>query len=145
MRKEARERAWTEAARSLHLEPFPRNRPNPLRWLQYAFWGPLPERFRTWVLYDGTCSTWVFRHVSRLLTVAALPVTAVIVFLPGPLHVRVLTAVVAGLGGFLFAVVWVNEATDMRLIRAGWHSELGPELRQRRAELAEWISAVRRL
>ena len=145
MRKAARDRAWTEAARSLDIDPTPRLRPGPLRWLLYAFWGPLPERSRTWVLYDGTCSTWVLRHVSRLLTVAVLPVTAVIVVLPGPLHVRVLTAVVAGLGSFLFAVVWVNEATDMRLIRAGWPPALGPELRQRRSDLAEWIGYVRRL
>ncbi|WP_375498640.1 DUF5313 family protein [uncultured Jatrophihabitans sp.] len=145
MRKDARERAWTEAARSLDIDPVLRKRPNPLRWLLYAFWGPLPERFQIWVLYDGTCSTWVLRHVSRLLIVASLPVAAVIVFLPGPLHVRVLTAVVAGLGGFLFAVVWVNEATDLRLVRAGWYAEVGPELRKRRSELAEWIGYVRRL
>ena len=123
----------------------PRRRPGLPQWLWYAFWGRLSSRHDSWVLYDATCSTWVFRHVGRLLTVAALPVAAVLVFLPGALHVRVLTAVVAGLGGFLFAVVWVNEATEQRIIRAGWRPGVGPELRERRADIQSWISTIRRL
>jgi hypothetical protein len=137
-------RAWREAAGSLGLEPGPLHRPGPVRWLRYAFWGRLPERQAAWVLFDATCSTWVLRHVARLVTVAAAPVAAVIVFLPGPLSARVLTAVVAGLGGFLFAVVWVNEATEQRLTRAGWRTGLGPELRQRRSDLQDWMARVRR-
>jgi hypothetical protein len=138
-------RAWADAAGSLDIDPFPRVRPTLLRWLSYAFWAPLPTHNRTWVLYDATCSTWVLRHVGRLLTIAVLPITAVVVLLPGPLSVRVLTAVVAGLGGFLFAGVWVNEATDYRLIRAGWPVGTGSELRQRRASIAEWMASVQRL
>jgi Family of unknown function (DUF5313) len=141
----ARALAWEEAVRSLGIDPNPRSRPDPFRWLWYAFWGPLPERQRTWVLYDATCSTWVLRHVGRLLVIAALPIAAVVLFLPGAVHVRVLTAVVAGLGGFLFAAVWVNEATDQRLVRAGWRAGIGPELRQRRSEIADWMATVRRL
>lgn len=97
------------------------------------------------MLYDATCSTWVARHLARLLTVAVLPVAAVVLFLPGPLHVRVLTAVAAGAGAFLFTAAWVNEATDHRLVRAGWQAGIGPELRRRRSELADWMIAVRRL
>ena len=140
-----RNRAWQEAADSLGLDPGPRTRPDVGRWLWYAFWGPLASRYGSWVLYDATCSTWVLRHVARLLTVATAPVVLVIVFLPGPLHVRILTAVVAGLGGFLFAAIWVNEATEQRVIRAGWRDGVGPELRQRRSELQDWMSRVRRL
>jgi hypothetical protein len=140
-----RTRAWDDAAGSLGIEPSPRVRPNLLRWLSYAFWAPLPERYATWVLYDATCSTWVLRHVLRLLVIAVLPVSAVVLFLPGPLGVRVLTAVVAGLGGFLFAGVFVNEATDYRLGRAGWPVGTGPELRRRRASITAWIASVQRL
>jgi hypothetical protein len=140
-----RTRAWEEAVRSLGIEPTPRVRPNPLRWLWYAFWGPLPARSRVWVLFDTTCSTWVFRHIARLLTVAVVPVAAVILFLPAPLHVRVLTAVVAGSGAFLFTVVWVNEATEHRLAQAGWRWGIGPEVRERRAEFVSWLGSVRRL
>jgi hypothetical protein len=140
-----RTRAWEEAVRSLGIEPTPRVRPNPALWLWYAFWGPLPDRYRTWVLFDITCATWVIRHIVRLLTIAALPVAAVILFLPAPLHVRVLTALVAGCGAFLFTVVWVNEATEHRLAQAGWRWGLGVEVRERRGEIADWMASVRRL
>ncbi|HKC29814.1 MAG TPA: DUF5313 family protein [Jatrophihabitans sp.] len=138
-------RAWEEAARSLGIEPSPRVRPNPARWLWYAFWGPLPDRNRTWVLYDATCTTWILRHLTRILTIAVLPVLAVVLFVPGPLHLRVLTALVAGSGAFLFTAVWVNEATEYRLTRAGWRWGIGPELRERRAVIEQWLLTVRRL
>jgi hypothetical protein len=140
-----RTEAWDEAVDSFGIEPGPRQRPDPVHWLWYALWAPLPERYRAWVLYDVTCSTWVFRHLARVLIIATVPVAVVVIFLPGPLHVRVLTALVAGLGGFLFAAVWVNEATEHRLIRAGWRAGLGPELRERRSEIAAWMASVRRL
>jgi hypothetical protein len=140
-----RVRAWEEAVRSLDIEPAPRVRPDPLRWLWYALWGPLPDRFRVWVLYDATCATWVLRHFARLLTVAVLPIAAVILFLPGPLSLRVFTAVVAGVGAFLFTAVWVNEATDYRLQRADWPFGTGEEVRKRRSELSEWMARVRKL
>lgn len=131
--------------RSLGIEPVPRVRPNPFLWVWWAFWGPLPDRHRVWVLYDVTCSTWVFRHLARILTIAVLPVTAVALFLPAPPNVRVLTAFVAGAGAFMFTAVWVNEATEHRLVQAGWRWGIGPELRHRRAEIAEWLAQLRRL
>lgn len=140
-----RTRAWEEAVRSLGIEPTPRVRPDPARWLWYAFWGPLPVRYRTWVLYDVTCSTWILRHLARVLVIAVLPVAAVAVFLPAPVHVRLLTAFVAGAGAFLFTAVWVNEATEQRLVQAGWRWGIGPEVRELRSEIAEWMASVRRL
>jgi hypothetical protein len=142
---EQRTRAWDEAARSLGIEPNPRHRPDPAHWLWYAFWGPLPDRFRVWVLYDATCSSWVVRHLARLLTVAVIPVVAVAVFLPAPAGVRLATAFVAGAGALLFSAVWVNEATDYRLERAGWRMGTGPELRRRRSEIARWMATIRKL
>ena len=53
--------AWEEACRSLGIEPNPLVRPNPVLWLWFAIWGPLPERYRVWVLYDATCWTWGMR------------------------------------------------------------------------------------
>lgn len=140
-----RTRAWEEAVRSLGIEPTPRVRPNPAQWLWYAFWGPLPGRYRIWVLYDATCTTWIFRHFARLLTIAIPPVAAAVLFLPGPIQLRVLTAVVAGTGAFLFTAVWVNEATESRLARAGWGWGTGPAVRERRSMIAEWIGKVQRL
>jgi len=140
-----RTEVWEEAVRSLGIDPTPRPRPNPARWLWYAFWGPLPNRYRTWVLYDATCTTWILRHFARLLTVAVVPMAAVALLLPGPLHVRLLTAFVAGAGAFLFTAVWVNEDTDHRLIHAGWRWGTGPAVRERRAVIAEWMGTLRRL
>jgi hypothetical protein len=136
---------WEEAVRSLGIDPTPRVRPNPGQWLWYAFWGRLPDRHRIWVLYDATCSTWIVRHVVRLLTIAVLPVAAVALFLPAPVHVRLLTAFVAGAGAFLFTVVWINEATEHRLVRAGWRWDTGRVVRERRAMIAQWTVTLRRL
>jgi hypothetical protein len=140
-----RTRAWEEAVRSLGIDHLERKRPSPVLWLWYAFWGPLPARYRGWVLYDATCTTWVLRHFARVLTIAVPPVAAVVLFLPGPLHLRLLTALVAGFGAFLFTVVWVNEATEYRLARAGWSWGIGPEVRQRRALMTEWMVSLNRL
>lgn len=140
-----RTRAWEEAARSLSIEPQPRVRPSVWRWLTYAFWWPLPERNRVWVLFDATCSTWVIRHVLRLIVVVAVPIAAVAVFLPAPLGVRLSTALLAGGGALLFSAVWINEATDYRLERAGWPMGVASELRRRRSDAVRWMSTIRRL
>jgi hypothetical protein len=42
-----------------------RVRPNPLRWVAYAYGAGLPPRYRTWVLHDVTTRTWVLRHITR--------------------------------------------------------------------------------
>ena len=145
VRRAERTRAWDEACRSLSIEPTPRPHPNPLQWLGYVFWRRLPERYNLWVLYDATCSVWVLRHLVRLLVVATIPTTLVIVLFPGPLSVRILTAVAAASGGLLFSAVWVNEATDHRLVRAGWREGMASELRERRSKIATWLATVRRM
>jgi hypothetical protein len=135
---------WEEAVRSLGIEPGPIVRPHPARWLCYAAWGPVPERNRGWVLYDATCSTWVLRHFVRILAVEALPIAAILVFLPAPLGLRGLTAFVTGATAFFLTAVWVNEGTEHRLARAGWRWGIGPDVRERRAEMAQRIGSMRR-
>lgn len=130
-------RAWEIAADALGLPSSPRRRPGPLRWLWYAFWGPLPDRYAVWVLYDATCATWVLRYAARVLTAAAVPVAAIAVFLPAPGEVRGWTAFAAGSCAVLFTGVWINESTEHRLARAGWAWEVGPALRAKRAEMAQ--------
>jgi hypothetical protein len=129
--------AWEIAAESLDLAAGPRIRPNPLHWFWYALWGPLPPRHQAWVLYDSTCSTWVLRHFARILAAAALPVAAIAIFLPAPGGLRALTAFVAGSCAVLFTATWINEATEHRLVRAGYAWGTGPELRARRDEFAQ--------
>lgn len=131
---------WEEGCRSLGIEPTPRIRPNPLRWLWFVVWGPLPERHRVWVLYDATCWTWVLRHVARLVLLATVPTTAILIWLPGPLGLRGLTAFVAASGALLFTAIWVNEATEHRLVQAGWRWGIGPDVRDARAEMTERLA-----
>ncbi|MDT4927146.1 MAG: hypothetical protein QOF92_13, partial [Pseudonocardiales bacterium] len=81
------------------------NRPGPLRWLWYALGGRLAPRFNEWVLHDTTGSTWVVRHVARSLVQLSIPVAAVLLFLPAPLGLRVLTALAAGGSAMMYMIV----------------------------------------
>jgi hypothetical protein len=128
------ERAWTEAVVSLDIDPQPRVRPNPLRWLGYAMWLPLPDRHRLWVLYDLTCATWIQRHLARLVTLALIPSSAIVVFLPAALDLRLTTAIGMSVLAIAFTVVWINEDSEHRLVQAGWPYQLGQTVRQRRAD-----------
>lgn len=128
---------WEEAVRSFGLEPGPRVRPSPLRWLWYAVWGPLPETHRWWVLFDTTCSTWVLRHIVRVVAIVAVPVTAIALWLPTNAGIRGLTAAVTGLCAVLLVVMWVNEGTEHRLGQAGFPWGTGPQIRERRSHLMQ--------
>lgn len=129
--------AWEVAAEALGLESGPRVRPNPVLWVWYAYWGPLPPRHGIWVLYDVTCSTWVLRHLARILAAATPPVAAIALFLPAPGQIRGLTAFVTGAYAVLFTAVWINESTEHRLTRAGYDWGVGEQLRAKRAEIAQ--------
>lgn len=131
--------AWEVAVRDFGLEPGPRIRPDPLRWLWYAAWGRLPDRHRLWVLYDNTCDTWVLRYFARLLVIVIPPAAAIAIFLPGPHGVGVLTAVVCGGLAILLTAVWVNESTEHRLVQAGWRWDTGPAVRERRSVIAQQL------
>jgi hypothetical protein len=137
-------RAWEDAARSLGIDPEPCVRPNPALWIWFALWGPLPEKYRTWVLYDATAPTWILRYIIRVVVVAALPVAAIAIWLPAPAGVRGLTAFVTGACAVLFTAMWVNEGTEHRIVQAGWPWGLGPELRERRAVIAQRLGSASR-
>lgn len=134
--------AWEIAAESLDLVTEPRVRPNPALWFWYVYWGPLPRRHAIWVLYDATCSTWVVRHVVRLLVAAVLPVAAIAIFLPAAGHVRAWTAVGTGVSALLLTVPWINESTEHRIAQAGYDWRVASALRSKRDEIAhrlrEW-------
>src|SRR5689334_4521703 len=112
--------AWEEAVRSFGIEPEPRITPNPVRWLLYAMWIPLPQRHRLWVLYDTTCSTWVLRHFARIIVLAAIPTVVIALVLPASLGLKLLIALTTGGVAFLLTAVWVNEGTEHRLAQADW-------------------------
>lgn len=116
----------------------PRPRPNPAWWLLYAVWVPLPQRYREWVLFDTTCRTWVLRHLARTLVIAVPPIAAIVLFLPGSAGLRGLTAFVAGACAVMFVTLYINEATEHRLLQAGYPWGTGERMRAERSETAEF-------
>ncbi|MDT4906269.1 MAG: hypothetical protein QOH52_4285 [Pseudonocardiales bacterium] len=116
------------------------NRPDPLRWLWYALGGGLAPRFNEWVLHDTTGSTWVVRHVARSLVQLSIPIAAVLLFLPAPLGLRVLTALAAGGSAMMYMIVHTLATTDRRLIRAGYPGGTGEKVRGERATAAQRTS-----
>ncbi|ALE72885.1 hypothetical protein Ae168Ps1_1421 [Pseudonocardia sp. Ae168_Ps1] len=95
-------------------------RPNPLRWLAYAFGARLPERHHRWVLHDVTCRTWVLRHLART-TVQLLPLLVVLyLVVPGPPWVRLGAIVSGALIGYFYSAVYTVEACETRVMKAGY-------------------------
>jgi hypothetical protein len=108
-------------------------RPGVGRWLWYAVSGKLPWRYRDWVLYDLTTSTWPLRHLARLL-VPLVPVAVVLtVTLPGPLSLRLAAVVVGSVVGLAYTFVFLDDSTDRRAVKFGYPSGTAEAMRRRRA------------
>lgn len=103
-------------------------RPNPLQWVWYAYGGRLPDRYAEWVLHDVTCRTWVLRQVARALTQLS-PLCAVILLLPGPLSIRVMSLLLGLLVGLFYSLSAVVETAEHRLIKHGYPPGIGRETR----------------
>jgi hypothetical protein len=101
-------------------------RPDPARWLWYAYGGGLPERFAPWVLHDTTCRTWVVRHVIRAVVQIAPIVIAIIVFVPGPIWLRVACALGGTIMGLIFSISYAHETAEHRLVRPATPRAPGP-------------------
>src|ERR1700759_3610999 len=111
-------------------------RPDPVRWLWYAYGGGLPERFSPWVLHDTTCRTWAARHVLRIVVQIAPFVAAIIVFVPGTLWLRVMCSLGGAIMGMIFAVAYVHETAEHRLVKAGYPAGTGIATRAERTRQA---------
>src|ERR1044072_2501454 len=111
-------------------------RPNPLRWLWYAYGGTLPQRYREWVLHDVTARTWLGRHTARTLMVV-LPILVVlfvvfglVVRLPGSIMWPAMALGV--IVGLYYSLSYSRETADARLLKYGYPSEYATEVRGRR-------------
>jgi hypothetical protein len=121
----------------------PVRRPDPLRWTWYALGGGLPERHRSWVLHDTTTRTWALRHVLRAVVQIAPFVIAIIVFVPGPLWLRVMCALGGTIMGLIFSLSYVHETVEHRLVKAGYPAGTGPAKRAERTADKDAEAAAR--
>lgn len=111
-------------------------RPNPVQWIWYSLGGRLPEKCRAWVLHDITARTWAWRHAART-TVLLAPLMAVWLLLPGPLWIRLLLVLMAGLVGYFYSFVYMEEAGENRLAKHGYPRGTGKRIRGQAREEAE--------
>ncbi|MCA1184829.1 MULTISPECIES: DUF5313 family protein [unclassified Saccharopolyspora] len=116
-----------------------RVRPDPVRWVWYAFGGKLPSRHDEWVLHDVTARTWQLRHAVRSLVQISPGLLFLLV--PGPMWIKAM----AILGGAILAV-WYGMAyaeftCEHRAFKQGY--PLGTARRVRK-EAAEWMSEQQR-
>jgi Family of unknown function (DUF5313) len=121
-------------------------RPNPLWWVYYQYGGRLPERYREWVLHDGTCRTWLARVVVRGLVMVAPVVAALfLVFglLSGSWYLALGAVVLGVLVSVRYALSYSVESVDSRLARHGYPLGHGTATRQAAHEQEAAASAAR--
>lgn len=118
-------------------------RPDPARWLWYAYGGSLPRRLAPWVLHDTTCRTWALRHVLRAVVQVAPVVVAIIVFVPGPLWLRTMCALGGTIMGLIFSISYAHETAEHRLVKAGYPLGTGPARRAERTADKDAATAAR--
>ncbi|WP_231974026.1 DUF5313 family protein [Pseudonocardia sp. HH130630-07] len=110
-------------------------RPNPFRWIAYAYGAGLPERHGRWVLHDVTCRTWWLRHLARTVT-QLLPLLALLfLIVPGPSWVRLGAVASGAVIGLFYGMVYVVEACETRVMKAGY--PVGAAAATREARRAE--------
>jgi hypothetical protein len=119
-------------------------RPGPLLWLRYAFGRALPPEYSTWVLHDTTCPTWLLRHAARFLLSLSPLIVAVIVFVPGPITLRLGCVAVGIAASVALSFGWVVEIADRRAEKAGYPSGQAERMRTQRGENAQREGAARR-
>jgi hypothetical protein len=119
-------------------------RPDPVRWVWYAFGGPLPRRYAAWVYRDTTTRTWALRHVARSMVQLAIPIAAVLIFVPGPFWIRGMAALAGVLLGLFFSLAYMPETVEHRIVRAGFPPGTATAVRHRAAEERVAGESVRR-
>jgi hypothetical protein len=118
-------------------------RPNPLQWLRYVYTGSVPWKNHAWVLYDATCRTWVLRHIVRYFVLISPLFAAVLVFLPAPMTLRLMSCLAAALPMALFYLAYTTDALDRRVEKAGYLPGTATTLREERATAAQRATVAR--
>lgn len=108
-------------------------RPTPILWLRYAFGAGLPAEYSQWVLHDATCSTWLVRHLARVVTVVVVPAVLLLTLLPTSMEIRVLTVITVTGCQILLLSILANEVIERRVQKAGYPWGSAAEVRGLRA------------
>jgi len=101
------------------MEQDRRRRPDPLRWIWYAFGGGLGPRYRAWVLHDVTCRTRWERQLARAVVQVA-PLAAVVLLALG---FGWIAWVGVGCGlvlALIYSAAYFDPAADRRLVKHGY-------------------------
>lgn len=111
-----------------------RARPNAWQWLRYLFGAGLPPELREWVLHDVTCPTWALRQAGRTLLMLSPLIAVVLLVPPGPFWIRAMAAFGGVIMSFIYSIGYVVEATENRLVKAGYPAGTGERIRAVRSE-----------
>ena len=115
-----------------------------MRWLWYSLGGGLPPRYREWVLHDVTTRSWAWRQALRSLLMVAPLVVIVLVFVPGPFWIRAVSALGGIIMGLIFALGYLVETTEHRLVKAGYPVGTGERVRAERQNRDRSAAVARR-
>lgn len=94
-------------------------RPDPVRWLWYAYGGTLGPRYQQWVLHDVTARSRWWRQAARtLMTLLPLAVCGLLFTRPAWI------AATAVLGGaciaMIYAAAYIDQSAEHRLRKHGY-------------------------
>jgi hypothetical protein len=118
-------------------------RPDPIRWLWYALGGRLGPRYREWVLHDATCRTWRLRHFARIGVQLLIVTPLILLLVPGPLWVRLLSVLLGWLVALRYGLFIMEGSVEHRVVKAGYPAGEAQRVRER-ATAAERAAAARR-
>ena len=122
----------------------PIQRPAPLRWLWYAFGGGLPRRFSPWVLHDISTGTWFLRHIARTMVQLAVPITLVLLLVPGEFWIRGMSALGGVILALIYSIAYITEFLENRAVKAGYPVGTGQAARDQNAREREVHESRRR-
>ena len=86
----------------------------------------MPGRFDEWVLHDLTGPDWRIREAGRIM-LFALPAVFILLLLPGPIEIRVYTALFVVVGPLFVGLAYGDELRDRRLRQHGLLPPNGPD------------------
>ncbi|WP_213246019.1 DUF5313 family protein [Gordonia pseudamarae] len=112
----------------------PIHRPNPLRWISYAYGAALPAKNRSWAYNDLTGAFAVPRHLLRS-QFSFLPIYLAFYFgFPGQVGIRLAMVALAASLAFIFSLSYMAQNRARRLQKNGLDGTTLTQRRQREAE-----------